>query len=766
MSTRRKLFIFLTTASALLSGLFSCTTLNKLNEKTPNILFIIADDWSYPHAGFYGYEAVNTPNFDRIAKEGVSFDNAFVASPSCTPSRAAILTGQSIWRLKEGANLYGPLRPEIPVYTDLLERAGYLVGFTKKGWGPGESLGRARNPAGDKFDSFNDFLKQRKKATPFCFWFGSYNPHRGYKQNSGLEAGISAGSIELPKCFPDSPEIRRDMADYLKEVQDFDNEIGELLAQLESTGELDNTVIVVTSDNGMPFPRCKSNLYDLGTRVPMAIRWGNGIKKSVRSKKLVSLTDLAPTFLDIAQVKVPNIMTGKSLLPILLTAEENSEREYVLFGKERHVPGQELGNWSGYPSRAIRTSEFLYINNLQSDNWPAGTPNYHKASLYPGFYSDVDGGPTKSYMIDRKDQNDVNQNLFQLSFGKRQNEELYAINNDPDQLINLANDQSFFEIKSELKSKLMDQLKESNDPRIVGGGEVFEDYPYTGGTVGPTNFKRSSSNYSTVLIEDIPSRYIGSRTVEVLMPTRIHHDQSFPVLYVFDGQVIFHSFQDGGLINRGWQIDEVVDSLSNIASIPKLIVVGIFNGGAQRFLEYMPEKPASLVNEKINTSAIDRVEVIRKNGLQSDRQLQFIVEELKPYIDSNFKTIKDREHTFIAGSSMGGLISAYAISEYPDVFGGAICISTHWPALDGVFIEYLKDKLPDPLTHKIYFDYGTVGLDSQYEPFQMKVDGAMKIRGYELNKNWLTKRYEGAAHENEDWHARLHIPLEFMFSQN
>ena len=239
----------------------------------PNILFVIADDWSWPHAGVYGDTVVQTPNIDRVAREGVLFEHAYVASPSCTPSRASILTGQWFWRLDAGANLYGPLPPEHPVYTDLLEDNGYHVGYTRKGWAPGNLGARDRNPAGPEYESFSAFMDQRSEGKPFTFWFGTHDPHRVYDTGSGAESGIPLDDIQLPVIFPDSPDVRGDVADYYFEVQRLDTELGEMLEMLRANGELDNTIVVVTSDNGMPFPRAKSNLYDMGTRVPLAIRW-------------------------------------------------------------------------------------------------------------------------------------------------------------------------------------------------------------------------------------------------------------------------------------------------------------------------------------------------------------------------------------------------------------------------------------------------------------------------------------------------------------
>jgi N-sulfoglucosamine sulfohydrolase len=476
--------------SGVLAALLPASEIEAAEQKRPNILFAIADDWGWPHAGAYGDPAIKTPTFDRLAKEGVMFHHAYVSSPSCTPSRAAIVTGQWHWRLEESANLWSTLKTRFPVYPDMLEESGYHVGYTRKGWGPGkvEVGGRRRNPAGEKFRNMAEFLAKRPKDKPFCFWFGSYDPHRGYKLGSGKASGIPLDKIKLFACFPDSLKVRSDVADYYFEVQRFDREVGGLLKQIDALGELDNTIVVMTGDHGMPFPRCKSNLYDSGARVCMAVRWPSGIKKSGREiSDFVSTTDLAPTFLELAGVKPPKEMTGRSILP-LLTSEKSgqisADRMYVLTGKERHVPGQEGKNGGGYPQRAIRTHDFLYIHNIDPDRWPAGTP-YAEKAWRPGYWlADCDNGPTKTYMVDNRGKDDLHRRLYDLSFGKRPRVELYDVKKDPEQLTNVAGKPQYADVQKKLAAQLMAELKATGDPRVVGGGELFDDYPYYGG--GPT----------------------------------------------------------------------------------------------------------------------------------------------------------------------------------------------------------------------------------------------------------------------------------------
>jgi N-sulfoglucosamine sulfohydrolase len=453
----------------------------------PNILFAIADDWGWPHAGAYGDPVVRTPAFDRLAREGVRFEHAYVSSPSCTPSRAAILTGQWHWRLEESANLWSTLRKEYPVYPDLLEGAGYFVGLEGKGWGPGrlEPGGRTRNPAGPKFESFAEFLDRRPDDAPFCYWFGAHDPHRPYDTGSGADSGIPLDAIRLFAHLPDSVEVRSDVADYYFEVQRFDREVGAMLVLLEAKGELDRTIVVMTGDHGMPFPRCKSNLYDSGARVPLAIR-GPGVAAGRTIDAFVSFTDLAPTFLSLGGVEVPEVMTGRSLLPLLgkgaVAPREVAVRDHVLVGKERHVPAQEKPDVGGTPMRSIRTTEFLYIRNFRPDRWPAGTPHYERATLEGAWLADCDNGPTKSYMVENQDKDAHHRRLYDLSFGKRPAEELYDLKRDPDQIVNVAADPRYAPVKRELESRLMAELRETGDPRVVGGAERLEAYPYYGGS--------------------------------------------------------------------------------------------------------------------------------------------------------------------------------------------------------------------------------------------------------------------------------------------
>jgi arylsulfatase A-like enzyme len=450
----------------------------------PNILFAFADDWG-AHAGVYGTEGLQTPTLDRVAERGVLFERAFVSSPSCTPSRGAVLTGQHIWRLGPGANLWSTLPAEHPVYThQLQDEAGYFIGHTRKGWGPGriEPGGRDARPAGPNFASFEDFLAARPDDAPFAFWFGSSDPHRVYADSLREAMNIDPADVTVPSYLPDVPAVRRDIANYYAEVQRFDREVGGLLDRLRDIGELGNTIVVISGDHGWPFPRGKTQLYDAGTQVPLAIQWPDQVPPGRVVQDLVSLTDLAPTFLEAAGVEVPDRMTGQSLLPLLLSDRSRADtpREAVFLGRERHTPAQAGDESGGYPMRAIRTDDFLYIRNLTPDRWPAGTPDWQNAYFDNGWLGDCDNGPAKFYLWTHRDDPAV-QPLYDLAFAKRPAEELYVLSDDPHQMRNVASDPEHAAVKDRLWERLQRELEATGDPRMTGAPVRFDAFPYYGG---------------------------------------------------------------------------------------------------------------------------------------------------------------------------------------------------------------------------------------------------------------------------------------------
>ena len=267
-----------------------------------------------------------------------------------------------------------------------------------------------------------------------------------------------------------------------------------------------------------------------------------------------------------------------------------------------------------------------------------------------------------------------------------------------------------------------------------------------------------SSKEQTVEIKKypaFPSKYVQPRNVEVMLPPGYDPQQKYDVLYMHDGQNVFE--RATAFSGNEWGIDETVADLLAQNKIRPAIVVASWCTD-NRFAEYMPAKPTEKVAELIAKDST-------KRRIVSDEYLKFLVYELKPFIDKTFSTHKTPDHTWVMGSSMGGLISCYAVCEYPKIFGGAACLSTHWPALDGVFLEYIKDHLPDASDHRFYFDYGTAALDSLYEPYQLKADKILIARGYKQNENWVSKKFEGAAHNEKAWRDRAAIPLQFLLGK-
>lgn len=387
-----------------------------------------------------------------------------------------MLTGQAPHRLEEGANLHGTLPKKFAVYPDLLEQAGYAVGFTRKGWGPGnfKAGGRERNPAGPQFKDFKTFLDGVPTNKPFCFWFGSHEPHRPYEKGAGARAGLKPAEVTVPPFWPDVPEVRNDILDYYTEVELFDRDVGDLLALLDARGQTASTLVVISGDNGWPFPRAKANVYDSGTRQPLVARWPASVKAGQVFDDFISLTDLAPTFLEAAGLKPLPEMTGRSLLGLITGAEPPGSRNTIFVERERHanVRAGDLG----YPCRGVRTRDFLYIRNLAPERWPAGDPEKWKAV---GPFGDVDGGPTKQFILDHRHEPGVT-HLFRLAFGKRPTEELYDLSQDPHQMNNVAGRASYAAAQERLRATLDQWMSDTSDPRATDGKARFDEMPYYG----------------------------------------------------------------------------------------------------------------------------------------------------------------------------------------------------------------------------------------------------------------------------------------------
>ncbi len=471
----------------------------KPKNKRPNILFALADDAS--HFSACGHTFVNTPHFDRVAREGILFKNMFTTNPKCAPSRASMLTGMHTWQLKEACTHWcvfpGP--DEFAVYPDLLENAGYHVGFTGKGWAPGdyERNGRKHNPAGPEYNditltppegskiadcdyaaNFEEFISRRSDDQPFCFWYGGKEPHRAYTPGEGQRHGKTLDEVtEVPPYWPDEQLVREDMLDYAFETEWFDSHLGRIIRTLEECGELDNTLIVVTSDNGCPFPRVKGQMYDDDFRLPFAAMWPAQIRQPGRTENaLCSFIDLAPTFLELAGIEIPKEWPGKPLTDIFKTLE-NAGRNRAFMGRERHDMGRQ--NDAGYPVRCIRTPQYLYVRNFEPGRWPAGNPETN--------FTNCDSSPTKTRILELHEQGE--DFYYNQAFGKRPLEQLFDVAKDPYCMTDLAADPALAEIKASLWNELKAKLEETGDPRISGNGDIFDTYEYC------SNAPHSWANY-------------------------------------------------------------------------------------------------------------------------------------------------------------------------------------------------------------------------------------------------------------------------------
>ncbi len=463
----------------------------------PNILFAIADDWGL-HAGAYGTRWVQTPHFDRVARDGILFQNAYTPNAKCAPSRACILTGRNSWQLKEAANHICYFPAEFKGWPEALGEHGWFMGHTTKGWGPGFAInaqGKNRQMTGQPFNArtaipatngignsdyaanFEDFLNAAPPGAPWAFWYGAIEPHRGYEFGSGVaKGGKKLTDIDrVPRFWPDNNTVRHDMLDYALEVEHFDTHLGRMLASLEKRGLLENTLVVVTSDHGMPFPRGKGGAYEYSNHVPLAMMWPKGINGKGRvATDFVSFIDLAPTFLEYAGIPWEGSglaeVTGKSIGDIFRSAKSgriHPSRDHVLIGMERHDIGRP--NDAGYPIRGIVNDHYLYLKNYEPSRWPACNPETG--------YLNVDGGATKTWILaeHRKNSSDP---FWALCFGKRPSEEFYDLKKDPDCVVNLAGADPLKEKREKLSGQMVSELKAQGDPRMFGKGEIFDQYPH------------------------------------------------------------------------------------------------------------------------------------------------------------------------------------------------------------------------------------------------------------------------------------------------
>ena len=509
--------------------LSACQSKEKKETQRPNILIAISDDQSFAHTSFAGCKFVNTPGFDRVARSGIYFTNCFAGSPGSAPSRGSLITGRYHWQNEQsGQHASSWMKKYVP-FPDALKANGYHTGYTGKGVAPfqyarneQDSLWREENAAGKAYNSiqykkgdpadertaggiggnnyfanFRDFMQKRQQGQPFYFWYGATEPHRAYEKDSWKRNGKDPAKAEVPGFLPDDAVIRGDLLDYAVEIEWFNLHLTRILNYLDSIGELDNTIVIVTGDNGMPFPRAKALSYEYGVHVPLAISYPKGFPGNRIVDDPVSFTDFAPTILEMTNTKPEGMMPifGRSIVNILKSDKSgivDPTKKYIFAGRERHSSSR--WNNLGYPLRSIRSEKYLLIWNMKPDLWPAGDPQAintesPKRELRPMYgidekgkhhsdwaFTDVDGSPSKSFLIENYKDEKIKY-YFDLAYAKRPEFELYDVKKDPYCITNLCGQPEYSAIENEMKDELLEELKRSGDPRVVGPDkEIFESY--------------------------------------------------------------------------------------------------------------------------------------------------------------------------------------------------------------------------------------------------------------------------------------------------
>ena len=422
-------------------------------QEKPNIIVFIADDASIDF-GCYGNKGIQTPNIDKLAAEGIKFNNAFLTAPQCSPSRTSILSGQFAHTIGT-EDLHNPLDNLTKLVPHYLRQAGYFSGMMLKG-----HLGKHGHDQFDWQDSgypaygdgtwFKEIRRNTKNfieaATnqPFFLWVGFIDPHRSYQNEPiGAAAVHQPENVTVPPYLIDDEATRKDLAAYYDEIHRMDGNIGKILEELEKKGKLDNTIIFFISDNGFPFPRGKGTLYDSGIQTPLVVKWPKRIKKGQTYNGLTSTIDLAPTFLDLAGVKVPSQFYGNSLKSILLNPKDNPTNHTYVFSEK---------NWHGWDDylRSVRTEKYKLIYDAYPHLILGATDGYDAPSYESLTKARRNGTITKAQM--------------QVFEHPRPTIELYDIENDPFELINLAESpQTYRNEISELYRVLLTWQEQTND---------------------------------------------------------------------------------------------------------------------------------------------------------------------------------------------------------------------------------------------------------------------------------------------------------------
>ncbi len=424
----------------LLGGLLIvlCGSMSQAAER-PNFIVFIADDMAWDDCGAYGHPSIRTPNIDALARDGLRFDNAFLTCSSCSPSRCSILTGR--YPHNTGApELHQPLPADQITVARRLKDAGYYTAAAGK-WhlGPNEKRNFDRIYGGRE-NVWLEAIEQRPKNQPFFLWMAFFDPHRPY-QDGTIDEPHKLSDAVVPPYLPDVLATRHDLAMYYDEIARLDGVVGEVLAELDKQGAADDTVVVFLSDNGRPFPRAKTTIYDSGIKTPWIVRWPKQVAAGGATESLISSIDLAPTILELAGVPAGPTFQGKSFAPIL--SNPKAKTRDAVFAEH---------NWHDFNAhgRAIRTPRYKLIENTYNDL--PGTPP-----------ADAVRGETYQAMIKLRSEGKLGDNQQQCFTEPRPAVELYDLQTDPDELRNLADDPQYAKVRDELLGQLQTWKKETGD---------------------------------------------------------------------------------------------------------------------------------------------------------------------------------------------------------------------------------------------------------------------------------------------------------------
>lgn len=484
----------------LLALMFVSTT-NQLEASTqknrPNVLLFITDDESWLERSAYGWSSLPTPQFDRVAEQGVLFTHGYSSSSSCAPARAALMTGRNFWELEHGAYIQAWLPKKFPLFQNLLSEHGYHTGIVGKGWGPGvdapegypvaevayqdkRNAIRIKNPGKymspyDYAANFEVFMEEREEEQPFFCWVGVTEPHgpwaKGNYKKLEEEYGVTLDEVSVPGMIPDTLGLRRERANFLYEICYADEQLGKMLDLLEQQGELDNTIVIVTSDNGTQLPRAKFTAYDWGLHVPLAIMWPEQVLGGRVVEDFVGFPDFGPTILEAAGCSIPDSMSGRSFLNVLLSSEDGQvdpTREWIVGGLEWHG---ELPPFNR-ATRMIRDDRYAYIVNY--GNQPKRNLNKKLALPDSEFVISETEEENWFKLITKHPEHPAIAPYVDSLIAKPQPEELYDLEIDPWQANNVIDDPSYASVLDRLREKMITYQVKTGDPRATGDMRVFD----------------------------------------------------------------------------------------------------------------------------------------------------------------------------------------------------------------------------------------------------------------------------------------------------